>query len=49
MTGIIPELGELRPNPDWARLPLFAEKRWKVRWSLVSVLVEVRRKVRRKF
>lgn len=28
MTGIIPELGELRPNPDWAKLPLFDRKDW---------------------
>lgn len=29
MTGIIPEPRELRPNPDWAKLPIFDRKGWR--------------------
>lgn len=28
MTGIIPEPRELRPNPDWAKLPIFDRRDW---------------------
>lgn len=29
MKEIIPEMGSLRPNPDWAKLPLFDRKGWR--------------------
>jgi hypothetical protein len=28
VTGIIPTQGDIRPNPDWSRLPLFDRKDW---------------------
>jgi type I restriction enzyme, S subunit len=36
MTGAFPSLNGLRPNPDWAKLPIFDRKGWKrVRFGVV--------------
>lgn len=50
MTAALPSVGQLRPNPHWARLPLFDRKGWMTkRMNDVVVVGEVIRERARSF